>query len=137
MSATGKCLCGATTYEGLGEVSQPGVCHCEDCRRWIGGPLMVVEFSGGMRIDGPVKWRKTSDWAERGWCAECGSAIFYRLQNGAMQSASLGSLDDPEAAGAIKEHIFVDRKMSCYDFKDDAPRMTADEVFAKYADALS
>jgi hypothetical protein len=127
---TGRCLCGAVTYEGSGAIHGPHVCHCRQCARWGGGPAIGLEFSEGIQFQGPVKWYRSSEWAERGFCSECGSTIFYRLVDGSVFSVGAGSVDDQSALHAIGQHIFVDSKPGYYDFADNSPRLTSDEFLA-------
>ena len=134
MCKNGKCLCGAVRYEGKGEHKGVQVCHCPDCVRWTGGPLMALEFSGGADISGDVRWFKSSGWAERGSCAICGTAMFWRMQDGSMLTVTAGSLDDVASLGPITEHIFVEHKNDYYDFSDSAPRVTGAELIARFQD---
>ena len=93
---------------------------------------MAVEFTGGYEIEGPVRWFTSSDWAERGSCERCGSALFWRMRDGSHCSAAVGAFDEPSAFDAIESHLFIDHKAPHYDFADKAPRLTAAEVIAKY-----
>ena len=131
MTKSGKCLCGAVTYQGIGEHKGVQVCHCTDCVRWTGGPFMALQFSGGADIEGPVNWFKSSEWGERGSCATCGTAMFWRLQDGRMLTITAGSLDDKESLAPIAEHIFIEQKNDYYEFADDAPRLTGAELMAR------
>lgn len=128
--ASGRCLCGAVTFRGLGVAKGVHCCHCRDCARWNGGPLMAVEFTGGFEIAGPVRWFASSDWAERGSCQTCGAALFWRMQDGSASNVAVGAFDDPTLFTGIASHIFVDSKPAFYDFADSAPRLTAAEVLA-------
>lgn len=127
--AKGRCLCGAVTYEAEGGLGTAQPCHCTDCQRWVGGPFMGVEPES-VTIDGPVTWYRSSEWAERGFCATCGSTLFWRLQNGSHLTVTAGTLEDLSAVKGIREHIFVDHQPGYYDFKDDAPRKTGTEAIA-------
>jgi len=94
---------------------------------------MCLTFEGGIQImSGPVQWYASSEWAERGSCLGCGSALFYKMREDANpQSVSAGSLD--KAPGlAISEHIFIEEKPAYYDFADSAPRITGAEVVARF-----
>jgi hypothetical protein len=132
---TGRCLCGAVTYEGKGERGEIHVCHCESCRRWSGGPAICVSFSGGFDIADPeaVLWFQSSEWAERGSCRSCGSTLFYRLTGDTpYMNVSAGSLDQQDGLGTIHEHIYADAKPSYYEFADGAPRTTGAEFVARF-----
>ena len=130
---TGHCLCNAVAYTGKGE-SHMHVCHCNSCTRWSGGPFIGLRFADGIEIKTPdtVNGFASSDWAERGSCKICGTAMFYKLQAEATpQVVSAGTLE-AEPAIAIGEHIFIEQKPAYYDFADDAPRITGAEVFERF-----
>lgn len=132
---TGACLCGATTYTAHGASHKVSICHCGDCLRWSGGPFIGIEAER-LTIEGSVHWFSSSDWAERGSCSTCGSALFWRLKDGSHASCAAGTLHDQSAMSGVSEHIFSDRKPAYYDFKDDAPRYTAEETIARFMEEM-
>ena len=80
-SITGGCLCGAVRYE----ISEPELgsmfCHCRMCQKFTGAPIMAgttfltetVRF-----IKKQPKFYRSSEIAERGFCAACGAGLIYR-----------------------------------------------------------
>lgn len=139
MSKTGKCLCGAVSYELAEAPTSYGACHCAMCRKFSGGIEMGVEVPPGA-----ITWTgeenigtyKSSDWAERGFCKICGSSLFWRLTaEGPMQgllSLSAGSLDDLDGM-EFKTEVYIDAKPDSYVFAGDRTRMTEAEVMAMVA----
>ncbi len=131
---TGSCLCGAIQLEGHG-APIIDVCHCGQCRKWHGGPALGIKFSERVKIvsgEESLSWYSSSDWAERGFCAKCGSTLFYRLKDQPDDLyAQAGSFDLPDGL-AIHEHIFVDEKPGYYAFKGNAQRLTGDELLARF-----
>ena len=111
--AKGRCLCGAVTYEVRGPLRDVIVCHCVECRRW-GGYLgafsatpndhLVVRGTQALRwIDSP----ESHLHARRGFCAECGSSLFWDSRERDRVSVAVGSLDRPTGlrlAGHIYTH---------------------------------
>ena len=131
---SGQCHCGAVKYEGMGKRPSVHSCHCPDCVRWVGGPFMALHFTEGVEIIDPasVNWYQSSDWAERGSCMNCGTALFWRLRSDhGLTVVAAGSLDRNEKLKPIEEHIYIDKKPPWYDFADDAPRLTGAEFFAR------
>lgn len=134
MRRTGRCLCGAVTFEAEVEGTGHGACHCGMCRRWCGGaPLFTVHaadvtFGGG---DGVTRYA-SSEWAERGFCAACGTALFYFFKPMGLYAMAAGAFDDA-ATFALGEEIFIDEKPDGYALAGDHPRLTGAEVAAKYA----
>ena len=102
MTYSGQCLCGAIRYQLEGEPKAVSVCHCRDCRRSAGAPLVswaMFSESALHLTQGQPKTINSSGTAMRSFCADCGTGLFYR--NAAVlpgivdiQSATL---DDPEA----------------------------------------
>jgi len=75
---------------------------------------------------------KSSDWAERGFCGNCGTNLFYRLVESDVHVMSPGSLDD-QSELSLTSQIFIDEKPDWYEFANETEKMTGAEVFAKYA----
>jgi hypothetical protein len=96
--------------------------------------MMAVTFDGGIDIPtgDAVNWYASSEWAERGSCRVCGTALFYRLVHTPHIVATVGSLRPPLPTLEIREHIFADAKPDYYEFSGDAPRLTGAEVFARH-----
>jgi hypothetical protein len=104
------------------------------CRRWGGGPMMSVHCGSEVKVEGRpmVTTYKSSDWAERAFCSECGTHLYYRLVLANDYILSVGLFQDgPEFS--FSEQIFIDRKPSSYSFSNNTENLTEAEVFAKYA----
>ena len=130
---TGKCLCGETTFTATGDPSPAHACHCDDCRRFTGSAFIGVDFEA-LEISGPINWFQSSEWGERGSCGKCGSAMFWRLQNGdGPKVVSIGSLDDASDVPPIDKHYFADSIPAAYNFTGDALRMSREETMTLFA----
>lgn len=83
MNQGGTCLCGNVSLSAKPKSRHVGACHCATCRKWGGGPLLVVDCEA-LTIEGDehVGVYSSSDWAERGFCKACGTHLFYRLKEG-------------------------------------------------------
>src|SRR4051812_29546423 len=99
---SGRCLCGAVTYECTAEPIVMGNCHCRDCQRATGGayapgllfPRAAVVIRGEVRYFDVVG--DSGDSISRGFCPTCGSRLFG--QGAAFPqviSILAGTLDDP------------------------------------------
>jgi Uncharacterized conserved protein len=140
-STTGRCLCGAARYRLSEAPTGFGACHCGMCRRWTGGielGVMVAADAIVWEADETMRTYRSSDWAERGFCATCGTSLFWRLTApGPMQgmlSLGVGTLDDAEGL-SFEMELCVDSKPESYAFAGDRTRMTAAEVAAMMSDA--
>ncbi len=78
---TGGCQCGAVRYRLSAEPTGVNICHCRMCQKASGGPMMAF---GGVRLSeffvssGAIATFSSSDIAERGFCARCGTPLTYR-----------------------------------------------------------
>ncbi|NKB99107.1 MAG: GFA family protein [Pseudomonadales bacterium] len=130
MSASGKCLCGSVSYSAEDVDPHVHACHCSMCRGWTGGPMLAasvgsIEFKG----EDKLKRYQSSEWAERGFCSDCGTSLFYHMKEPGMYIMATGTFDDPEQF-AMSGEIYIDEKPSGYNFAGDHPRMTGAEFMA-------
>lgn len=128
----GKCLCGAVTVAATAAKNHIGACHCSICRTWSGGPFLAAECGQDVQFSGEDKISvfASSEWAERGFCSQCGTHLFYRLKEGGFYAVSIGLFDQHD--WVLSEEIFVDEKPAFYDFAQDTKKMTGAEVFAQF-----
>lgn len=138
MERTGQCLCGAVTYTAKGLKPELAACHCGMCRRWSGGPyLAIATESVEWKGEGDIQTFASSKWAERGFCKQCGTSLFYRVTapgkyQGQVQLA-FGTLDDQSGVSMNKEW-FIDKKPDAYTFAGKRKTLTEAEVFAMFGD---
>lgn len=128
----GQCLCGAVTVEAAITGEGYGVCHCSMCRRWSSGPFFNLRTDPEtVKSSGPVKSIKTSKWAERAFCGECGSALWYKISAGGMTHVSAGLFEESKAMTMTHE-VFIDNKPDGYAFEGERKRMTEADVFKQF-----
>ena len=130
MSATGRCLCGAVSYTAEDVETHFHGCHCSMCRRWTGGSAMAAAV-GSVAFDGAENIARydSSEWAERGFCRQCGSNLFYHLKGTDRYIMWVGSFDD-QTPFKLDGEIFIDEKPDAYAFAGDHPRLTGAEFMA-------
>lgn len=99
---SGRCLCGAIRYHASGEPEFSALCHCADCRRSAGAPMVAWAMfpESALVLDqGQPKTINSSGTAMRSFCADCGTGLFYR--NAAvlpgLVDVQTATLDDPSA----------------------------------------
>lgn len=129
----GACLCGNVKLRAMVKDMVYGACHCSTCRKWGGGPLLAVECAQAPAIDGVehVRAYASSEWAERGFCANCGTHLFYRLKDGGMYALPVGLLDDGD--WRFGHQVFIDEKPAHYAFANRTHDLTGAEVFAQFS----
>jgi hypothetical protein len=74
----------------------------------------------------------SSAWAERGFCNNCGSHLFYRLKESKQYHMPVGLFDEQKRL-VFDHQVFIDEKPAFYAFANETSEMTGAEVFAKYA----
>jgi len=121
---TGRCACGAVSYEIRGPVRPVSFCHCESCRRQsshyvaaTAAPVANITISGSGNL---TDWRATPH-AVRQFCKTCGSLMFWRWDGSGQISVMAGSLDLP--SGLEPEmHIYIAEKGDYYEIADGLPQ---------------
>jgi hypothetical protein len=125
MATSGRCLCGAVTYEYDGARRWSAYCHCESCRRTCSAP--VAAFFGVGR--GAFRWTGTAPAAyasspgvRRLFCGRCGTPMAYDADRDPRNiHLYAASLDDPSAFTPTA-HVFAAERLSWFDLADDLPR---------------
>ena len=130
----GTCLCGTIKIEAKTMNTRVGTCHCSMCRKWGGGPLMVVDCGTEVTFEGEenISVFDSSEWAERAFCKKCGSHLFYRFKESGQFMMPVGLFENDERF-KFDHQIFIDKKPSFYSFANVTDNMTEAEVFAKYS----
>ena len=130
----GKCLCGTIAIR-TSDKKTVDACHCGMCRRWGGGPALGIPCGEEVQIDNAEKLKvyRSSEWAERAFCSECGSHIFYKLLPTGEYFVPAGLFQN-EIEFEFSEQIFIDRKPDYYSFANQTVNLTEAEVFAKFSD---
>jgi hypothetical protein len=96
---TGGCQCGAIRYALLSEPTDPHICHCRMCQKAFGSffaPLTGVPLADFAVTRGTLAIFRSSDAAERGFCASCGTPLTFHYVGSPRIAVSIGSLDQPE-----------------------------------------
>lgn len=102
MTHLGGCHCGAIRYQVTGEPKHVALCHCGDCRRSAGAPMVAwAAFAENeMTVtQGNPKTINSSGAAMRSFCSDCGTGLFYRNAEflPGIVDIQAATLDDPDA----------------------------------------
>ena len=125
----GRCMCGAVAFEVIADRDDVTACHCGQCRKWSGHywasanvPFASLKLTKG---EDKLGWFRSSAYARRGFCKECGSALFWhadKLDDHKDRIAiGAGTLAAPTGL-KLAEHIFTVDKGDYYGIKDGLPR---------------
>ncbi|MEM7168979.1 MAG: GFA family protein [Pseudomonadota bacterium] len=125
--ASGGCLCRSVRFEVKGEMRPVVACHCRQCQRWHGH---YASYSAATRddvvfsSDEGLTWFHSSESARRGFCAHCGTSLFWDRLAGDILSIAAGVLDQPSGLETVR-HIFVKDKGDYYELDDGLPKLMA------------
>lgn len=102
MKYAGRCLCGAIEFEVAGEAKVVTLCHCRDCQRSAGAPMVAWAMFPEAALSitrGQPKTINSSGTAMRSFCADCGSGLFYRNADAlpGVVDVQTATLDEPDA----------------------------------------
>ena len=133
----GGCLCGAVRFKARLTGTKFGVCHCPMCRKWTGSALLgitVPEGNVAWTGLGHVARRQSSPWAERAWCADCGSALWFRVTVDGPYAGNLelpvGTFDDANGL-AMANEIYIDFKPDSYAFAGEGRQVLTRAQFVE------
>lgn len=100
VTVTGGCQCGAVRYRATAMLDNSHLCHCRMCQKAVGGLFAALVAAP----DDALEWTRgapsvflSSEHVERGFCAACGTPLFYRGMDSGRTNLTIGSLDDPAA----------------------------------------
>jgi hypothetical protein len=122
LRATGACLCGAVRYEVRGPLRPVVACHCTQCRRMTGHFLAATAAHEGdytITRDATLKWYHASKDARRGFCADCGSTLFWQGHGRDYIAIAAGTIDGATGLKLV-QHIYTADKGDYYELGDGA-----------------
>lgn len=97
---TGGCACGAVRFTASASPTEVAWCHCRTCQRSVGAPAVAwASFpAGAVTWRGPLSTWRSSDRAQRGFCAACGSSLAWLPDDPAKgPDLAVAAFDRPEA----------------------------------------
>ncbi|MBX3500349.1 MAG: GFA family protein [Alphaproteobacteria bacterium] len=124
----GGCQCGAVRYRVSTHPRWVGHCHCRMCQKahgaaivtWVAVPADAVDITSGS-----LKYYRSSDHLQRGFCTECGTPVACvpdaRPGEPAFFDLALATFDDPRAF-APTVHVWCDSAMPWLPIDDHLPR---------------
>ena len=116
---TGSCLCGGVAYEVRGHLRPVIACHCIQCRKTSGHYVAATQAEAReVAIEGDtLRWYKSSDTAERGFCSVCGGNLFWRKLGSPLISIWAGTIDGPTGL-RMEAQLYPESAGDYYDLPD-------------------
>ncbi len=121
---SGGCLCGSVRYEITGPPVDITHCHCADCRRSSGAPLVTwasfrrrdFRFLSGL----PRGFRWAGRW--RSFCPYCGTPLTFLTGPDADEiDVTVCSMDDP-ASMTPTHHTWIEDRLPWIRLADGLPQ---------------
>jgi hypothetical protein len=119
----GGCLCGSVRYEASGEPYNIVHCHCLDCRRSSGAPLVTWASFRQREFRFTSGKARVISWAGRlrSFCPKCGTPLAFRTRADAEEiDVTVASFDDPERVVPVA-HIWLEDRLSWIKTADGLP----------------
>ncbi len=118
------CLCNSVRFEIHEAPTEPTACHCAQCRKQTGHFLAsanvkksAIQFLAAETLS----WFQSSEKVKRGFCAKCGSTLFWEPVFRDWTSVALGCIEGPTGL-SLERHIFVAEKGDYYALADGLPQ---------------
>ena len=102
MSISGGCQCGAVRYEITATPERVSICHCRDCQKSSGAPMVawVMVPGDAFRVStGKASAFNSSGDSFRHFCPACGTGLYYINETylPGIVDVQLMTLDQPDA----------------------------------------
>jgi hypothetical protein len=129
LNIEGGCLCGAIRYRSTVNPIRGVICHCSMCRKHSGAPALAFfhfPAESFTWVKGKPKRYRSSRYAERGFCPDCGSILTMHeevLDDRVQVTA--GSLDHPESVNP-DDHVWTQDQLPWLKCCDDLPKFERD-----------
>jgi hypothetical protein len=136
----GGCQCGAVRFRVEGTLDKPSVCHCRMCQKASGNFYMALVSVRAAHLEwtrGAPKHFQSSNFARRGFCADCGTPLTYEAPDGV--ALAIGAFDSPEDLAPVIQWG-VEAKLPYVDSISRLPgrdTMADEEAAAFLADLVS
>ena len=98
----GGCQCGAVRYRLEGAPTHVALCHCVDCRKSAGAPMVAWSAFPEQALTllkGEPRDFRSSAHSIRSFCPTCGTGLFFRNAQAlpGLVDIQSATLDDPAA----------------------------------------
>lgn len=129
---SGGCQCGAVRFHVEGTLGDASVCHCRMCQKASGNfylPLVSVRDARLQWTRGERKRFRSSNYAWRGFCGDCGTPLTYEAPDGI--ALAIAAFDHPEEIRPVIQWG-TEAKLP---YVDEIHTLPQEETMADIADA--
>lgn len=119
---TCSCLCGNVVFELRGSLDDVIACHCGQCRKQTGNYWASTQTSDAdlhFTQKETLAWYRSSEKAQRGFCNNCGSTLFWKQDGSEHTSVCAGAIEGKSGL-KLAGHIYVDDAGDYYEIAGGA-----------------
>ena len=114
MKMKGNCLCKKIEINLNKACNRVTACYCNMCRTWADGALFSLAaayLENDLKIEGKdwIQEYKSSEAAMRGFCKNCGTSLYYKLNSGEY-FLNVGLFADSDSDFQLVEEYDADQK---------------------------
>lgn len=123
-NVTGGCLCGAVRYRLIPPLRPVVACHCSQCRRTSGNYVSATAVSRerfALTREEGLAWYRSSARAQRGFCRNCGTSLFWSADARDTIAIMAGTIDGDTGLRTVA-HICVADKGDYYELPPSVPQ---------------
>jgi hypothetical protein len=103
------------------------------CRRHTSGVFVnITTEQDSIVVEGPATVFESSAWANRGFCAVCGSTLWYGTTQDGVRNLAAGLFDNAGGASLAREY-FVDQCPDGYGLTGHHEKLTRQQTIALFA----
>jgi hypothetical protein len=109
---TGGCQCGAVRFRTTDLIDNGHICHCRMCQKAVGNYFAAIVGSGKAELvwtrGTPARFQ-SSENVERGFCANCGTPLFYDPLHSEDIGLMIGAFDNPQDIPLVSQDSLESR----------------------------
>lgn len=138
----GGCYCGRIQYQVQLPVKWCAYCHCDNCKRTQGAPLVTwfgvdkVNFQY-IRGEQDIAWFESSENAQRGHCIHCGTPLFFTGKKWEDEIHITRESTQEDILQKPQVHVFYDRHVSYLSINDELDKYGGHDGFTPLTESPS
>jgi hypothetical protein len=114
MDLNGGCQCGAVRYRVTGAPQRSALCHCIDCRKSAGAPMVgwaAFAEADFAIVQGAATTHNSSGASMRSFCPACGTGLYFRNAEmlPGIVDIQIATLDNPDAIPPTEQIQLAER----------------------------
>ena len=128
---TGGCQCGAVRFATGMQPVGAHFCHCRMCQRAAGNvfaALAPVKREHLKWTAAPPDTFASSSAATRGFCAKCGTPLYFAYNQSGWVALAIGAFDEPERVPPTI-HYGIESRLSWLHANEDLPGEATSEQY--------